>query len=70
MDLNLGLRRSFTHVFIVADVNSAILGTDFLQAFGLVDRPVSKGSRHTTCNMWCGEGWYVVMPTSGTYKPG
>ena len=31
-----GLRKSFTHVFIVAKVNTAILGTDFLQAFGLV----------------------------------
>ena len=36
MDLNLGLRRSFTHVFIVANVNIAILGTDFLKAIGLV----------------------------------
>lgn len=36
MDLNLGLHRTFTHIFIVADVDSAILGTDFLQAFGLV----------------------------------
>ena len=36
MDLNLGLRRSFTYIFIVADVNTAMLGTDFLQAFGLV----------------------------------
>ena len=36
MDLNMGLRRSFTHIFIVVDVNTAILDTDFLQAFGLV----------------------------------
>ena len=36
MDLNLGLRKSFTHVCIVANVSTAILGTDFLQAFGLV----------------------------------
>lgn len=36
MDLNLGLHRAFTHIFIVADVDSAIIGTDFLQVFDLV----------------------------------
>lgn len=30
MELNLGLRKKYTHIFIVADVNSTLLGTDFL----------------------------------------
>ena len=34
--LNIGLRRTFRWVFVVADVKQAILGADFLQHFGLV----------------------------------
>ena len=37
MALDLGLRKTDTHIFIVADVGCAILGADFLQNFGLVD---------------------------------
>ena len=37
MVLDLGLRRTYTHIFIVADVGCAILDADFLQNFGLVD---------------------------------
>ena len=33
--LNLGLRRTFRWVFIIADIKQAILGADFLQHFGL-----------------------------------
>ena len=35
MTLNLGLRRNFRWVFIIADVRHAILGADFLHHFGL-----------------------------------
>lgn len=35
LTLDLGLRRSFTWTFIVADVKQPILGADFLQNFGL-----------------------------------
>ena len=34
--LDLGLRRVYAHILIVADVGCAILGADFLQNFGLV----------------------------------
>ncbi len=33
--LDLGLRRSFPHVFIVADVPHPIIGADFLERFNL-----------------------------------
>ena len=36
LTLNLGLRRTFRWVFVVADVANAILGADFLQYYGLV----------------------------------
>ncbi len=35
LTLNLGLRRSFAWIFIIADVQRPILGADFLQHFGL-----------------------------------
>ena len=35
-ELDLGLRRTYTHIFIVADVGCAILGADFLENLGLV----------------------------------
>ncbi len=34
--LNIGLRRTFRWVFVIANVKQAILGADFLQHFGLV----------------------------------
>ena len=36
MELNLGLRRTYTHMFIIANVNGAILSTDFQHTLGLV----------------------------------
>ena len=36
LTLNLGLRRSFPWIFIVADVQKPILGADFLRHFGLL----------------------------------
>ena len=36
LTLNLGLRRNFRWVFVVADVTNTILGADFLQHYGLV----------------------------------
>ncbi|CAE1275403.1 unnamed protein product [Acanthosepion pharaonis] len=36
LTLNLGLRRVFTHFFVLADVEKAILGADFLHKFGLL----------------------------------
>ncbi len=36
LTLNLGLRRSFQWVFIIADVQKPILGADFLRNFGLM----------------------------------
>ena len=36
LSLNLGLRRTFRWVFVVADVANPILGADFLQHFSLV----------------------------------
>ena len=35
LTLNLGLRRTFQWVFVVADVTNAILGADFLQHYSL-----------------------------------
>ncbi len=35
LKLDLGLRRSFPHVFIVADVPHPIIGADFLERFNL-----------------------------------
>ncbi len=35
LTLNLGLRRSFSWIFIIADVQRPILGADFLRHFGL-----------------------------------
>ncbi len=36
LTLNLGLRRSFSWVFIIANVQKPIIGADFLQHFGLL----------------------------------
>ena len=36
MTLDLGLRRSFRWIFVIADVQSPILGVDFLRHFGLL----------------------------------
>lgn len=36
LKLSLGLRREFTHLFLVADVNQPILGSDFLAKFGII----------------------------------
>ena len=36
LSLNLGLRRTFRWVFIIADVKQPILGVDFLRHFGLL----------------------------------
>ena len=35
LTLNLGLRRTFRWVFIIADVSKAIIGADFLKHYGL-----------------------------------
>ena len=40
--LNIGLRRTFRHVFIVADTQQNIIGADFLSKFGLL---VDMGAR-------------------------
>lgn len=37
LDLNLSLRRDFRWVFVIADVNVAIIGSDFLAPFGFLD---------------------------------
>ena len=51
MDLNLGLCRAFPWVFVIADVECAILGADFLAHFGLtVDRKSRRlADTQTTC---------------------
>ncbi|CAH8508541.1 unnamed protein product [Dicrocoelium dendriticum] len=36
LTLNLGLRRNFTFIFLIADVQKPIIGIDFLTKFGLV----------------------------------
>ena len=36
MELDLGLRKTYIHIFIVTDVGYAILGAYFLQNFGLL----------------------------------
>ena len=36
LTINLGLRRSLPWIFIIADVQKAILGADFLRHFGLL----------------------------------
>ena len=43
LSLNLGLRRDFHWIFVVAEVSKPILGADFLHHFGLmVDLRKSK----------------------------
>ena len=37
MELDLGLCRTYAHIFIVVDIDCAILGADILQNIGLVD---------------------------------
>nr|VZI46251.1 unnamed protein product [Spirometra erinaceieuropaei] len=39
LTLNIGLRRSFTWIFVIADVPHAILGSDFLAEFDLLRSP-------------------------------
>ena len=36
LTLNLGLKRVLTHIFMIADVEKAILGADFLPKYGLL----------------------------------
>ena len=36
LELSLGLRRTFSHIFVVADVTHPILGADFLHEHGLL----------------------------------
>ena len=50
LTLNLGLRRSFSWVFIVAEVQKPIIGADFLRHFGLlVDMKQCQLSDAATC---------------------
>ena len=51
MDLNLGLRRAFAWAFVIADVECAILGADFLAHFGLTVDLKSRriADTKTTC---------------------
>ncbi|CAH8493835.1 unnamed protein product [Dicrocoelium dendriticum] len=42
LTLNLGLRRSFPFVFLIADVQRPILGVDFLTKFGLIVDPRNR----------------------------
>ncbi len=52
--LNIGLRRTFRWVFVIANVKQAILGADFLQHFGLVvdigRRTLSDSTTHLRVN--------------------
>lgn len=64
MDFNLGLHKTYTHIFIVANGNNAILGANFLQKFGLVDlnsQGLSKPETHCTA---CG-----VVRSGTTFSP-
>lgn len=47
MDFNLGLHKTYTHIFIVANGNIAILGINFLQKIGLVVDPNVQGLSNT-----------------------
>ena len=50
LTLNLGLRRTFRRIFIIADVHKPLLGADFLHHFGLlVDMTNSKLVNKHTC---------------------
>ena len=55
LTLNLGLRRTFRWIFIIANVRKPILGADFLQHFGLlVDLQRSQlVDSHTQVNVQC-----------------
>ncbi|BHF64059.1 hypothetical protein SprV_0200705700 [Sparganum proliferum] len=50
LTLNIGFRRSFTWIFVIADVPHGILGSDFLAEFGLlVDCHRARLLDRTTC---------------------
>lgn len=51
VDLDLGLRRSFTWFFVVADVNSPIIDIDFLCHYGLLVDPRNKQLVDTTTKL-------------------
>lgn len=36
VDLDIGLRRTFTHPFVIADVSNAIIGADFLATHNIL----------------------------------
>ena len=57
MILDLGLRRTFRWIFIVADIQTPIIGADFLKAFGLLvdikHRKLYDSNTHLSVNGIC-----------------
>ncbi|XP_064479110.1 uncharacterized protein LOC135392325 [Ornithodoros turicata] len=51
LNLNLGLRRSFSWLFLVAGVGQAILGADFLHHFGVAVNVLHKRLLDSTTNL-------------------
>ena len=68
--LNIGLRRTFRWVFMIANVKQAILGADFLHHFGLVvdirHHTLSDSTTHLQVN---GLSADQTPPTSGITRP-
>ena len=52
LTLNLGLRRSFPWIFIVAEVQQPIIGADFLRNFGLIVNMRQHQLSDTTTNLY------------------
>ena len=60
--MNLGLRRTFQWIFIIADVSHAILGADFLSHFGLL--PDVRNRRLMDLKTWLGiNGMAAKVPS-------
>ena len=57
--LDLGLRRTFRWIFIVADIQTPIIGADFLKAFGLLvdikHRKLYDSNTHLSVNGICAD---------------
>ena len=64
LNLNLGLRRNFRWLFLIADVEHAILGMDFLSHFNLMVVPAKRQLIDSTTTLRISGIWANVTPIS------
>ena len=69
LSLELGLRRTFRWVFVIADVKKPILGADFLHHFNLLVDMMALGIVRPSSSMWASPLHIVAKKTPGDGRP-